>query len=494
MEKLFLSRDFLAKVLDRIGLTFDDVLLVPTRSSIRSRKDVSTRSRFTRRIMLEVPIVSAAMDTVTEAAMAVTMAQEGGIGVIHRFNTVQQQAELVKTVKRAENIAIEEPYTIGPDATIAEAEKLMQSKNVSGLLVVNQSKKLLGILTRRDILFRPRDAKVSECMTPRTELVTASPDISLEEAKQIFMKHKVEKLPLVDSEDHVKGLVTSADIVKKLMHPKATRDSRGRLMVAAAVGVREDDVMDRAEALLAAGADALVVDVAHGHTEMVIQTVRKLRMVFGDDFDIVAGNVATASGVEDLASAGASAVKVGVGPGSVCTTRVVAGVGVPQLTAIMDCAEAGEAMDVPLIADGGIRSSADLVKALAAGASTVMIGRLLAGTDESPGAVVVRNGRKMKVYRGMASFYAMLAKETRAGQEDFLQDASEYSYIAEGVEAYVPYKGSAAEVIHQLVAGLRSGLSYLGAHNIKELQRNAVFIRMTEAGLRESHPHDVDTI
>ncbi|BAJ50591.1 inosine monophosphate dehydrogenase [Candidatus Caldarchaeum subterraneum] len=492
MSKCF-PRDLLAKILEKVGLTFDDVLLLPRRSSIRSRRDVSTRSRFTRRIELEVPIVSAAMDTVTEAEMAVAMAREGGIGVIHRFNTVEQQVEQVKLVKRAENIAVEEPYTIEPEATVAEAEALMRRKNVSGLLVTKSSRKLVGILSRRDILFAPREAKVSEYMTPREKLITAPPSISLEEAKQIFMKHKVEKLPLVDSEWNIKGLITSADIVKKLMHPNASRDSRGRLMVAAAIGVREE-AMDRAEALLAAGADCLVIDVAHGHTDMVINLIKQLRRSFGEDFELVAGNVATAEGVEDLAAAGASGVKVGVGPGSVCTTRVVAGVGVPQLTAIMDCAETAEAMGVPIIADGGIRSSADLVKALAAGASTVMIGRLLAGTDESPGAVVVKNGRKMKVYRGMASFYAMLAKESRAGDEDFLQDASEYSFIAEGVEAYVPYKGSASDVVKQLVAGLRSGLSYLGASNIKELQRNAVFIRMTEAGLKESHPHDVETI
>lgn len=483
----------MAKILEKVGLTFDDVLLLPRRSSIRSRRDVSTRSRFTQRIELEVPIVSAAMDTVTEAEMAVAMAREGGIGVIHRFNTVEQQVEQVKLVKRAENIAVEEPYTIEPEATVAEAEALMRRKNVSGLLVATSSRKLVGILSRRDILFAPREAKVSEYMTPREKLITAPPSISLEEAKQIFMKHKVEKLPLVDSEWNIKGLITSADIVKKLMHPNASRDSRGRLMVAAAIGVREE-AMDRAEALLAAGADCLVIDVAHGHTDMVINLIKQLRRSFGEDFELVAGNVATAEGVEDLAAAGASGVKVGVGPGSVCTTRVVAGVGVPQLTAIMDCAETADAMGVPIIADGGIRSSADLVKALAAGASTVMIGRLLAGTDESPGAVVVKNGRKMKVYRGMASFYAMLAKESRAGDEDFLQDASEYSFIAEGVEAYVPYKGSASDVVKQLVAGLRSGLSYLGASNIKELQRNAVFIRMTEAGLKESHPHDVETI
>ncbi|MEM4281561.1 MAG: IMP dehydrogenase [Candidatus Caldarchaeum sp.] len=479
--------------MDKLGLTFDDVLLIPQRSSVKTRREVSTRSRFTRRIWLEVPIVSAAMDTVTEAEMAIAMAREGALGVIHRFNAIQQQVEQIKMVKRAENIAIEEPYTIGAEATIAEAEALMNLKNVSGLLVVNPSKKLLGILTRRDVLFRPGEAKVAECMTPVERVVTARPDITLDEAKQIFMKHKIEKLPLVDSEGYVKGLVTSADIVKKLMYPNASRDSRGRLMVAAAIGVKED-ALDRAEALIGAGADALVIDVAHGHTEMVIKTIRRVRQAFGDDVEIVAGNVATAEGVEDLASAGASAVKVGVGPGSVCTTRIVAGVGVPQLTAIIDCADLAKEMDVPLIADGGIRSSADMVKALAAGASTVMVGRLLAGTDESPGAVVVRNGRKMKIYRGMASLYAMLAKNSRAGEDDILQDASDYSYTAEGVEAYVPYKGSASDVIKQLTAGLRSGLSYLGARNIQELQQNAVFIRITEAGLKESHPHDVEPV
>ncbi len=483
----------MAKVLDKIGLTFDDVLLVPHRSSIQSRKEVSTQTRFTKRIKLGIPIVSASMDTVTEAEMAIVMAREGGIGVVHRFNTIEQQVEQIKLVKRAENIAVEEPYTINGDATVAEAEALMRLKNVSGLIVVDQSKRLLGIITRRDILFRSRDARVAECMTPADRVITASPDITLEEAKEIFMRYKIENLPLVDSEKRVKGLVTSADIVKKLMYPNASRDSRGRLMVAAAIGVKEDS-FDRAEALIGAGADALVIDVAHGHTTMVIQTLRKLRQYFGDDVEVVAGNVATAEGVEDLASAGASAVKVGVGPGSVCTTRIVAGVGVPQLTAIMDCAEAAEAMDVPIIADGGIRSSADIVKALAAGASTVMIGRLLAGTDESPGAVVMRNGRKMKIYRGMASLYAMLAKNSRAGEEDILQDASDYSYMAEGVEAYVSYKGSASDVIHQLVAGLRSGLSYLGAHSIEELRQNAVFIRITEAGLRESYPHDVEMV
>ncbi|MEM3096643.1 MAG: IMP dehydrogenase, partial [Nitrososphaerota archaeon] len=321
---------------------------------------------------------------------------------------------------------------------------------------------------------------------------TAPPTIGPEEARTIFMKHKVEKLPLVDEAGHLMGLVTSLDLVKKTMYPSATRDSKGRLAVAAAIGVKDESI-SRAEALLEAQADALVIDVAHGHTESVIRMLRKLRSTYGDEVDIIAGNVATREGTEDLASAGASAVKVGVGPGSVCTTRVVAGVGVPQLTAIMMCSDAAERMGVPVIADGGVRSSADIVKALAAGASTVMVGRLLAGTDESPGSVIVRNGRKMKIYRGMASLFAMMSRENRHSGDSF-QDALEYSYMAEGVEAYVPYKGSVFDVLSQVVAGLRSGLSYLGASNLKELREKTVFIRITEAGLRESKVHDVEQL
>ncbi|MCF3653129.1 MAG: IMP dehydrogenase [Aigarchaeota archaeon] len=481
-------------MLGRIGLSFDDVLLVPRRSSIRSRKEVDTRSKFTRRIWLNIPIVSAAMDTVTESRMAITMAREGGIGVIHRFMPPQKQAEEVSKVKRAENIVIEKPATIRPEATVKDAKDLMSFLGISGLLVVDDHGKLLGIITRRDVLFEDNRRLVKDCMTPRSDMIVAREGVSLEEAREIFRSHKIEKLPIVDDEGRLKGLITSVDLVKREAYPNASRDSKGRLLVAAAVGVKERE-LERAQLLVEAGVDALVVDVAHGHSEMCMEMVKRLRIIYGDDEEIVAGNVATREGVEDLASAGASAVKVGIGPGSVCTTRVVAGVGVPQLTAIIECAEAAEQMDVPIIADGGIRESGDVVKALAAGASTVMIGRLLAGTDESPGTIVMKNGRRYKIYRGMASMYAMLGREFMMRDDaEALLDASEYSYYAEGVEAYVPYVGSASDVVRRLVAGLRSGMSYLGARNLDELRRNAIFIRISPASVRESYPHDVEVI
>ena len=481
--------------MDQIGLSFDDVLLVPRRSSIRSRKKVVTRSRFTRRIWLSIPVVSAAMDTVTESRMAIAMAREGGIGVIHRFMPAEKQAEEVLKVKRAENIVIEDPYTVDPEMRVGEAKRLMERLRVSGLIVVDKERRVLGILTRRDVLFEDEDRLVKDAMTPRKDMIVARPGIGVEEAEEIFKKYKVEKLPIVDEDNRLRGLITSVDLVKRRMYPNASRDSRGRLLAAAAIGVREESIR-RADLLVKAGVDAIVIDVAHGHTEMVMNMIKRLRRTYGDELQIVAGNVATPEGVEDLVSAGADAVKVGIGPGSVCTTRMVAGVGVPQLTAIMVCSEKARELDTPIIADGGIRYSGDIVKALAAGASTVMIGRLLAGTDESPGTIVVRNGRKYKIYRGMASLYAMLGREVReAGNEaEALLDASEYSYYAEGVEAYVPYTGSVSEVIRQLVAGLRSGMSYLGARNVDELRRNAVFIRITESAFRESLPHDVEEV
>jgi len=484
-----------AKFLDCLGLSFDDVLLVPRRSPIRSRREVDTRSKFTRRLWLNIPIVSAAMDTVTESRMAIVMAREGGIGVIHRFMPPEKQAEEVSKVKRAENIVIEKPATIKPNSTIKEAKDLMSFLGISGLLVVDPENRLLGIITRRDVIFEKEDKLVKECMTPRDKLITARPGVSLEEAREIFRKHKIEKLPLVDEEWRLKGLITSVDLIKREAYPNASRDSKGRLLAAAAIGVREREI-ERAKLLVEAGVDVLVVDVAHGHSEMCIKMVKKIKQIYGDSIELVAGNVATPEGVEDLASAGADAVKVGIGPGSVCTTRLVAGVGVPQLTAIMKCSEAAEKMNIPIIADGGIRESGDIVKALAAGASTVMIGKLLAGTDESPGTIVLKNGRRYKIYRGMASMYAMLGREfrLRENEAEALLDASEYSYYAEGVEAYVPYTGSASDVIRRLVAGLRSGMSYLGARTIKELKENAVFVRVTETSLRESAPHDVEVV
>ncbi len=485
----------MVKVLEDVGFSFDDVLLIPRKSSIASRREIYTKSRFTQRIMINIPIVSAAMDTVTESAMAITLAREGGIGVVHRFIPPERQAEEVAKVKRADNVIIEKPITIAPDRTIGEAKELMKTLGISGVLVVDPENRLLGILTRRDVLFENDSTLVRRCMTPRERMVVAESNISLEEAKNIFKQYKVEKIPIVDRENRVRGLITCIDLLKREAYPDASRDSKGRLLVAAAIGVKEREI-DRAKLLIEAGADAIVIDVAHGHTSMCIETIKKLRRIYGDYVEIVAGNVATAEGVEDLASAGANAVKVGVGPGSVCTTRIVAGVGVPQLSAILECADAAEKMDVPIIADGGIRESGDIVKALAAGASTVMIGRLLAGTDESPGAVVVKNGRRYKIYRGMASIYAMLGREVRSREDltEALIDSSEYSYYAEGVEAYIPYTGSASEMIKKLVAGLRSGMSYLGARTIPELKRNSIFIRVTQAGIRESMPHDVEVI
>ncbi|MCS7117287.1 MAG: IMP dehydrogenase [Thaumarchaeota archaeon] len=477
---------------EEVALTFDDVLLLPRYSEIRSRSEVSTRSRFTRRVELHLPIVSAAMDTVTESRMAIAMAREGGIGVIHRFMPIEAQVKEVQRVKRAEGIIIEDPYAIGLEARVEDARREMMRLGVSGLVVVDRERRVWGIVTRRDLLFQHDGMPVKDVMTPRHELVTARYGADVEEVKDLIRKYKVEKIPIVDEEWRLRGLITAKDIESRGLNPYSTRDRKGRMMVAAAIGVRGDTV-ERAKALLEAEVDALVVDVAHGHTSMVMNTLKALRRELGDEVQLVAGNVATPEGFEDLASY-ADAVKVGIGPGSVCTTRVVAGVGVPQLTAIMNCAEVSERMDVPMIADGGIRSSADLVKALAAGASTAMIGMLLAGTDESPGSIVLRNGKKSKVYRGMASFYAMLSRDLKERGEVELDEVADYSYMAEGIEAYVDYRGSAVEVLRQLVAGLRSGMSYLGARTLKEMRERAVFVKISEAGYRESLPHDVERV
>lgn len=472
-----------------IGLTFDDVLLVPRRSPVESRAQVDTRTRLARDVELAVPIVSANMDAVTESEMAIAMAREGGIGIIHRFLPVDQQVAEVRRVKRAESIVIEQPYTIRPDQTLREAVAFLEEHGSAGLLVV-QDGRLVGIVTARDLLFEEDlDRPVREVMTPRERLVTAPPGISMEEAKRILHAHRVEKLPLVDAEGHLVGLVTSRDIRARSQHPHATKDARGRLRVGAAVGVR-GDYLERAEALVEEGVDLLVVDVAHGHSEAVLRAVRTLRRRF-PDVPIVAGNVATAEGAVDLIEAGADAVKVGVGPGSTCTTRVVTGAGVPQLSAVLECARAARPRGVPIIADGGIRNSGDITKALAAGASAVMLGNLLAGTEESPGATVIRNGRQYKTYRGMASLWATARRrslDSPVDEEDIGQ------IVAEGVEALVPYRGKVADVLRQLVGGLRSGMSYCGARTIPELWENARFVRITPAGLRESLPHDVEPL
>ncbi|MDR7433023.1 MAG: IMP dehydrogenase [Armatimonadota bacterium] len=470
-----------------LGLTFDDVLLIPRRSPVESRAEVDTRTQLARGIELSVPIVSANMDAVTESEMAIAMAREGGLGIIHRFLPTDQQVAEVRRVKRAESIVIEQPYTIRPDQTLREAVAFLEEHGSAGLLVV-QDGRLVGIVTARDLLFEEDlDRPVREVMTPRERLVTAPPGISMEEAKRILHAHRVEKLPLVDGDGRLVGLVTSRDIRARSQYPHATKDERGRLRVGAAVGVR-GDYLERAAALVEEGVDVLVVDVAHGHSEAVLRAVRTLRRRF-PEVPIVAGNVATAEGTVDLIEAGADAVKVGVGPGSTCTTRVVTGAGVPQLSAILDCARAARPRGVPIIADGGIRSSGDITKALAAGASAVMLGNLLAGTEESPGATVIRNGRQYKTYRGMASLWATARRrslDSPVDEEDIGQ------IVAEGIEALVPYRGKVADVLRQLVGGLRSGMSYCGARTIPELWENARFVRITPAGLRESLPHDVE--
>jgi IMP dehydrogenase len=473
----------------RDALTFDDVLLVPKRTRIRSRKDVDLSTRLSRNIKLNTPIVSANMDSVTESAMAISMAHNGGIGIIHRFMPVERQVEEVLKVKRAESVIIEEPYTIWPSATMADAKRLMQEKGVNGLLVVDANKKLLGILTARDLLFEDNDlSTVSELMTPMKSLHTAAADASIEEARQMLRKHKLEKLPLVDEDGHLRGLITSKDMVTLAERPQARKDAKGQLIVGAAVGIRESYI-ERARALVDAGVDVLVVDVAHGHSDRVINVVRKLKKELSQA-DIIAGNVATPEGTKDLIDAGADAVKVGIGSGSICITRIVTGAGVPQLTAIVECAEAAKESDIPIIADGGIRNSGDITKALAAGASSVMIGSMLAGTEESPGVTVMRNGRKYKIHRGMASVGASMKR----GTEEAEDEAALLEYVAEGVEAFVPYRGAAHEIITQLAGGIRSGLSYSGARTLAELRQNASFVRLTPAAQKESYPHDVETI
>ena len=473
----------------RDALTFDDVLLVPKRSPVRSRRDVDLSTNLSKNIKLNIPIVSANMDTVTESAMAISMAHNGGIGIIHRFMPIERQVEEVQKVKRAESVIIEHPYTTGPNATMADAKRMMQEKGVNGLLVVDAKGRLLGILTARDLLFENNESRrVSELMTPMEKLHTAQAGASIDDARQLLRKYKIEKVPLVDDEGYLRGLITSKDMVTLAERPQACKDSKGQLIVGAAVGIREG-YLDRARALVDAGVDVIVVDVAHGHSEWVLEVVRKLKKELGG-VDVIAGNVATPEGTKDLIVAGADAVKVGIGSGSICITRIVTGAGVPQLTAVMECAEAARALNVPIIADGGIRNSGDITKALAAGASSVMIGRMLAGTDESPGVTVMRNGRKYKLHRGMASVGASLKRGTPESEDD----SALLDYVAEGIEAFVPYRGDSHEIITQLVGGVRSGLSYCGARTLAELRQNASFVRLSPAALKESYPHDVESI
>ncbi len=463
------------------GLTFDDVLLVPQYSeAIPSEVDISTR--LTREISLRIPIISAAMDTVTEAKMAIAMARNGGIGIIHKNMTVEEQVQEVETVKRTESWFVENPFTLPPDATVESARRLMNIRMISGVPVVNSDGRLVGIVTRRDLNFvHDGSKKLEEVM--RVPIV-ARKGISLEDAYQMLSKHGIEKLPVVDEDGRLVGLITLKDINRRLQNQLEVRDDEGRLMVGAAVSP-ESGFGERVEALIKAGADVLVVDTAHAHTKRVAEMIREIKRNWPET-QLIAGNIATAEAAKMLVDLGVDAVKVGIGPGSICTTRLVAGVGVPQLTAIMDVAGAIRGSDVPIIADGGIKRSGDIVKAIAAGADSVMIGNLLAGTDESPGQVIFLNGRKFKTYRGMGSESAM----KKGSASRYFQEGS-VKFTPEGVEGMVPYSGTVAEVLAHLTGGLRSGMGYVGARNIKELQEKAVFIRITSAGFAESRPHDI---
>ncbi len=476
------------------GLTFDDVLLVPKRSTVRSRREVNTKTRLSRHVELKVPIVSAPMDTVTEHSMAITMARAGGIGIIHRFMTINQQVEEVLKVKRSESIVIEQPYSLTSDQKLKDAKRLMSQYGVSGLLILDERARLQGILTTRDIQFeRDPEKKVTEIMTEIKDMVTAPANITLQEAERILHEHKLEKLPLIDKDGKLRGLITSRDMLSLEQYPNASKDEKGRLMVGAAVGVKAG-YLERAKALHEAGADALVLDVAHAHSDITLDAVRGIKKSL-PGVELVVGNVATKEGTEDLIAAGADAVKVGIGSGSICITRIVTGAGVPQLTAIIECTKVADREGVPIIADGGIRNSGDITKAIAAGASTVMVGSLLAGTEESPGITVMREGRKFKLVRGMASVaasYDRTARQSEQAEEDAAVDLLDY--VPEGVEAFVSYKGSASELVSQLVGGLRSGMSYCGATEIPQLRGKGDFVRISQAGLKESYPHDVEVM
>ncbi len=474
----------------REGLTFDDVLLIPKRSPVISRSQTNLKTRLSRNINLNIPVISANMDTVTESPMAIALAREGGIGIIHRFMTIQDQVDEVLKVKRSESVMIEQPYTISIDSSVGYAKKIMHDFGISGLLI-EKDKKLAGIITKRDLLFETNfENNISSVMSK--DVVFAEMGTTIEKAKYILHKNRIEKLPIIDKDKHIIGLITSQDILKMEEFPNASKDKKGRLLVGAAVGVK-GDYLERTEALLDAGADVVVVDIAHGHSDNAINCVHLIKKAF-KDCELIAGNIATGQGTEDLIRAGVDAVKVGVGSGSICITRVITGSGVPQLTAILDSVKIAKEYDIPVISDGGIRNSGDLTKALAAGSSSVMVGSLLGGTDESPGKTLVKNGKKYKIYRGMASFYASLGRKYREEGQQIIESEDLNDYVPEGVEAMVSYKGSVVEIIRQLVGGLRSGLSYCGAKTINEMQQNAEFVRITTAGYIESQPHDVNVM
>ena len=466
----------------REGLTFDDVLLIPAHSDVLPR-DVDVRTHLTQNVTLNIPVMSAGMDTVTEAEMAIAMAREGGIGVIHKNMSIDEQAREVKLVKRSEHGIIVDPIYLAPDNTLSDADELMNKYHISGV-PITENGKLVGIITNRDMRFETDLSRpISDIMTSKG-LITAPEHTTMEEAKRILQAHRIEKLPLVDDNGHLKGLITIRDIEKMRKFPNSNKDSDGRLKVAAAIGVTSD-VEDRVEALLDAKADVLVIDTAHGHSEGVLQTIRRLRKAF-PHLELIAGNVATYDATKALIEAGVSAVKVGIGPGSICTTRVIAGIGVPQITAIYDCAKAAEGTGIPIIADGGIQYSGDIAKALGAGASCVMLGNLLAGTEEAPGEMIIYQGKNYKSYRGMGSLGAM-----QAGSKDRYFQQNAKKLVPEGIEGRIPYKGHVSDVLFQLIGGLRASMGYCGAKNIKAMNEDTQFIQITGAGLRESHPHDV---
>ncbi len=465
------------------GLTFDDVLLIPAESSVLPA-DIDLRTRLTKKITLNIPLMSAAMDTVTESRMAIAVAREGGIGIIHKNMSIGAQAEQVDMVKRSENGVITNPFWLAPGHTLAEADELMAKYRISGVPICDNGK-LIGIITNRDMKFESDMTQLIDNVMTRDNLVTAPEGTTLEEAREILRAHKIEKLPIVDSEMHLKGLITIKDIEKAQVYPNSARDAKGRLMVGAAIGVTAD-VLDRVKALVDAGADVLCLDSAHGHSHNIIECVRRIKALY-PDVQLIAGNVATAEGTRALIEAGADCVKIGIGPGSICTTRVVAGIGVPQVTAIYDAAQVAAEYDVPIIADGGIKFSGDLAKAIAAGGNVVMLGSLLAGCEESPGDTEVFQGRQFKVYRGMGSLGAM----AQGSKDRYFQQGNK-KLVPEGVEGRVPYKGTVSDTIFQLMGGLRAGMGYCGCGTIDELRQKARFIQITAAGLKESHPHDVN--
>lgn len=465
------------------GLTFDDVLLTPNKSSVLPSA-VDLKTRFSRNIELNIPLVSAAMDTVTDHNMAIAIAKEGGIGVIHKNMSIEKQAEEIRKVKRYESGMVMNPLTVRPEHTLAHAKGIMKEYHISGLPVIDSNNKLVGILTRRDLQLEDKlEKKVSERMTSKN-LVTGKPGTTAKRAKELLKTHKIEKLPIVDKNGRLQGLITIRDILNEVEYPFACKDNLGRLRCAAAIGPG-GDAIERANAIFKAGADCVVIDTAHGHSANVMNTVKVIRKKLRD-IDIIAGNIATAEAASELAALKLDGLKVGIGPGSICTTRVIAGIGVPQLTAVMDVVNALGKKNIPVVADGGIKYSGDIVKALAGGASSVMIGSLLAGTEEAPGETVLMEGRKFKVYRGMGSIDAMLA----GSSDRYFQEKSD-KFVPEGIVGRVSYKGTVSEIIYQLVGGIRSGMGYCGSANLRELRRKAKFVKISNAGLRESHPHDV---